>query len=445
MNKIMIVDDEDDLRSVIREVFEDEGLTVLEARDGDSAIEIFKRDTPDAVLMDLSMPGMSGMETMIELAKINAGVPVIILTAHGDIPTAVEAIKSGAYDFTVKPPDFGKLIVTMRRAIEKRDLEMEVKKATDALDLSLEHLLGKSREMKQVIKQINQVAQTNYSIIIQGETGSGKTVVANAIHDMSRRAGKPFVRVDIGLIPDTLVESELFGYKKGAFTGAERPKPGYFEAAHGGTIFLDELENISPHVQGKLLSVIERKEIYPLGTTEPMNVDVRVVAATNKLIKEIVNTGGFREDLFYRLGEFTITLPPLRERTADIPFFAQKFMLESSTELNRQIRVIDPEAVGFLQRQPWPGNIRELKNVIRRAVLTAEGDCIRMKHLEALVKEQRAEGGSTCSLKQAVRKLEKQKIRETLIYTKGNKSKAAETLKMSYKSFSEKIKEYNIE
>lgn len=443
--KVLIVDDDKNLRSVVRDVLSDEGFSVAEAPDGVSALKIFKKDLPDAVLLDLNMPHMGGLETLQELKKINSHVPVIILTAYSDIPTVVEAVKRGAYDFTVKPPDFDRLIITAKRAVERRDLEMEVRRATTALELSLEQVFGRSDAMKTVINQIRQVAQTEFSVIIQGETGTGKSFVANTIHNMSRRADKSFVRVDIGLIPDTLVESELFGYRKGAFTGAEKNKIGYFETAGCGTIFIDELENMSPYVQSKLLSVIERKKVYPLGSTESVAVDVRVIAATNKDIQRSMRAGDFREDLFYRLGEFIINLPPLRQRAEDIPFFAQKFLLDACTELNKQIKGMHDSAVELLLQHTWPGNIRELKNVIRRAVLSAESDVIQQEHIELLIKNHHTEvPASPLSLKDEIRMLEKRRIREALAKTGGNKTKAAELLRISYTNICEKIKEYGI-
>ena len=446
MDKVMIVDDDKDLRSIVRDVLNDEGFVTAEAADGVEAIKIFRKERPDVVLLDLNMPLMKGMDTMRELIKTDKSVPIIILTGYGDFPTAVDAIKAGAYDFTVKPPDFDKLILTLRRAIEKRALEIEAEMANNALESSLEHMLGRSKSMKAILTQIKQVAQTDFSVIIQGETGTGKSFVASAIQNTSRRAGKPFVSVDIGLIPDLLVESELFGYRKGAFTGADRDKAGYLETAHHGTIFIDELENMSAHVQGKLLTFIEKKVIYPLGSTAPVNVDARIIAATNKDLWECVKKKDFREDLFYRLGEFTISLPPLRERTEDIPLFAKKFIFEAAVELNKQIRGIEDEAITLLMTYPWPGNLRELKNKMRTAALFTEGDTITRECVKRIIKERATDSCMTSSLsfKEAMRELEKKMISEALQKTGGNKTKAAEVLDMSYKNLFDKIKEYDI-
>ncbi len=447
MEKILVVDDEDDLRMIVREVLSDEGFSVTEARDGLGALKAFRAATPDAVLIDLKMPHMDGMETMKEFRKLDPNVPVIILTGHGDIPTAVEAIKCGAYDFVAKPPEFDRLIITLKRAIERRRLEMEVERANTALTSSLERHFGKSSAIRQVIGRIRQVAGTDFSVIIQGETGTGKSVVAGAIHGLSRRTSKPFVSVDIGLIPDHLVESELFGYRKGAFTGADRDKVGYFETAHRGTIFIDELENMSSHVQAKMLSFIEKKKIYPLGGTAPVDIDVRVIAATNKDIKACVKGKEFREDLFYRLGEFIITLPPLRERIEDIPFFAETFLFEASKELNKQVRGITDDAMALLTAHSWPGNLRELKNVMRRAALLTEEDMICRDCVSSLVAEQQADKcppSVFSPLKEAVKELEKKIIREALEKTKGNITRAAKLLDVSYKNLYDKIKEYDV-
>jgi len=446
MDKVLLVDDEKDLRAIVRQVLKEEGFSVIEAEDGLQAVRLFRKEPPDVVLLDLNMPHMDGLDAMRELRRMGPDVPIIILTAHGDIPTAVDAIKKGVYDFMVKPPEFDRLVITLRRALETRRLEKEVAKAQTALKSSLEHQLGKSDAMKTVIKQVNQVAGTEFSVIIQGETGTGKSVVAAAIHSLSGRSERPFMSVDIGLIPDLLVESELFGYKKGAFTGAEKDKSGYFEAAHGGTLFLDELENMSAHVQAKLLSVIEKKKIYPLGGTGEVYVDIRIIAATNRDIRDSVEKKEFREDLYYRLGEFIVSLPPLRERVEDIPFFAQKFLFDAASELNKQIREISGDALGTLIKHPWPGNLRELKNMMRRAALHTEGDVIGRSCIEALM-SQKSAGRFTypvMSVKEAVKDLEKRMIIEALARTEGNKTRAAEMLELSYATLFAKIKEFGI-
>lgn len=286
MNRVLIVDDDELVRLTLSELLRGNGFSPSVASSGRLALEVFRKETPDAVLLDLKMPGMDGTETMKELKEINPDIPVIIVTAHGDIPTAVEMIKLGAYDFIVKPPRLDILILTLKRAIERLELERAVKRLNTACTISHEWLFGKSQVMKRVIEQIHRVAPTDFSVILQGETGTGKSTVARVIHGPSRRAEGPFVTVDIGAIPETLVESELFGHEKGAFTGADKKKKGLFETANGGTILIDELQNMSPHVQSKLLRAVEEKKIHPLGSARAVEVDVRIIAATNTDIRQ---------------------------------------------------------------------------------------------------------------------------------------------------------------
>ena len=450
MNKVLIIDDEELIRQLFADILKANGFSTIEASNGQDAIETFRKQRPVAVTLDLKMPYMNGAEIMLELKKIDPDIPVIIVTAFGDIPTAVESIKLGAYDFIVKPPKTDRLVFTLKRAIEKLELERSVKRLNTAVDTSLEWSLGWSEGMKKIIGQVKQVAWSDFSIIIQGETGTGKTFIARTIHNLSKRADKPFITVDISVIPETLVESELFGYEKGAFTGADKKRSGFFEIADGGTILIDEMENMSPYVQSKLLSVAEDKRIYPLGSSRPVDVDVRIIAATNTDIRKNVIEKKFREDLFYRLGEFIITLPALRERVQDIPFLAQKFLSEAGEELNKNMREISDEALNLLLRDPWRGNVRELKNVIRRAVLLSEDSIIRPEHLEFLLQEKANNEGTSpmLPLKEisaiASRAVEAKAIKQALMLTKGNKTKAALTLQIDYKTLLTKIKEYNI-
>ncbi|HUI70564.1 MAG TPA: sigma-54 dependent transcriptional regulator [Spirochaetia bacterium] len=309
-------------------------------------------------------------------------------------------------------------------------------------------MFGKSAAMKKVIDQIRQVAWSNFSVIIQGETGTGKSVVAEAIHNLSRRADQPFQVVDVGVIPETLIESELFGHEKGAFTGADKKRQGFFEHANSGTIFIDELENIPVSVQGKLLRAVEEKRIYALGSTKPTATDVRLIAATNMDLKRLVREKKFREDLFFRLSEFTITLPPLRERVEDIPFLAIKFLVWASAELNKQMYELDDNVLDILRQYPWPGNVRELKNVIRRAALLSDNGRVKTEHLDFLIEERvdAAEELPLLPLKElaamAARDVEKRAIMRALAMTNGNKSKAASILKVDYKTLLTKIREY---
>ncbi|MEK6693226.1 MAG: sigma-54 dependent transcriptional regulator [Nitrospirota bacterium] len=446
-NKILVVDDDRALRHVLIEILQKNNFLTLEASSSKETFEIFRRERPDSVLLDLKMPDMDGIEVMQELKKIDPDIPVIIVTAYGDIPTAVESIKLGAYDFIVKPPKFDKLIFTLKRAIEKLELERSVKRLNTAVGVSLEWLLGNGNAIKGIIEQIHQVAWSDLSVIIQGETGTGKSTIVRIIHNLSKRGRGPFVSVDLSAMPETLVESELFGYEKGAFTGAERKKKGFFEVSNSGTIFIDDLENMSHYVQSKLLRAVEERKVYPLGSTQPVDIDVRIITATNKDIKHSVKERKFREDLFFRLGEFIINLPPLRERVEDIPFFAQKFLIDAGIELNKQVREITDDANNLLKRYLWPGNIRELKNVIRRAVLRSNNGVIRSEHLEFIIIGDKQENRNNIFKEPTVRSLkeaEMENIKDVLDLTLGNKTKAASILKIDYKTLLRKIKQYGI-
>lgn len=450
MNKVLIVDDDKIIRLSLSEILRNNGFLPVDVSSGGQALRFFEEEKPSAVILDLKMPVMDGIEVLQELKRIDPYIPIIIITAYGDVDTAVEAIKLGAYDFIVKPPKLDRLILTLKRAIEKSMLEMTVRRLNTAVEASLEWLLGKSYPIKKIIEQIHQVARSDFSVIIQGETGTGKTTIARAIHNLSARATGPFITVDMGTIPETLVESELFGYEKGAFTGAEKTKRGFFEIANHGTILIDEVQNISPHVQGKLLRAVEEKKIYPLGSTNPMEIDVRIIAATNSDIKQAVKEKKVREDLFFRLSEFVIALPPLRERVDDIPFFAQRFFIEACTELNKRMLGIDDGAVSLLKQYPWPGNVRELKNVIRRSVLLCCDNVIKAEHVNFLIGDKQEDKCdlSLLPLKElsaiAVRDVEKRAIKQALTLTKGNKTKAAAMLQIDYKTLLTKIKEYSI-
>jgi len=448
MGRILIVDDEYSVRFALSEVLRKKDFATLEAGSGRDAIRILKEDDVDLVLLDLAMPEMDGIETLQEIKRIKPGVPVIIVTGRGDIAAAVRATKLGAYDFLSKPPQVERLVVTIRRALERSELQQLLNQLDRSVGASLEWIFGKSTAMKVVIDQIRQVAWSNFSVIVQGETGTGKSVAAEAIHNLSRRADQSFQVVDVGVIPETLIESELFGHEKGAFTGADRKKQGFFEHANRGTIFIDELENIPLSVQGKLLRAVEEKRIYPLGSAKPTDTDVRLIVATNMDLKKLVREKKFREDLFFRLSEFTITLPPLRERIGDIPFLAVKFLVRASAELNKQMYELDENVVDILMRYPWPGNVRELKNVIRRAALLSDNGIIKAEHLELLIEEKvdAKEELPFLPLKElsamAAKDVEKQAIKRALAMTNGNKSKAASILEVDYKTLLTKIKEY---
>lgn len=442
---ILLVDDERLVRSVMADMLNKNGIRVSEASSGAKAVDLFGGQSFDAVLLDMIMPDMDGIATIKELKKINPDVPIIIVTGYSDVATAVEAIKLGAYDYVEKPVDENRIVLTIKRATEKKRMETTIRELGTAIENSLEWSLGESMAMKGVIGSVNKVAATDFSIVIEGETGTGKSTIARIIHNLSSRAKQPFVTVDMGLVPETLVESELFGHERGAFTGADRKKMGFFEAANGGTIFIDEMENMSPFVQSKLLRVVESRFVHPLGSTRPVEIDVRIIAATNKDIRRNVSLKEFREDLFFRLGEFFIKVPPLRERHEDIPFFADKFLLEAAGELKKQAREISTEAMTILMSYSWPGNVRELKNVIRRAVLLCESDTIAPGDINFLIGGNNEQaGGNAIPLKDIVSRVEAEAIANALKISGNNKTKAASLLQIDQKTLRTKMKEYNL-
>ena len=443
---ILIVDDDRKMRVIMKTLIESSGWTTIEACDGVQALEMYSKERPSVVLLDMLMPKMDGLETLRALKSLDSDLPVIIITAHADVSDAVNAIKIGAYDFIVKPPDLDTLTNIIRRAIEKSKLSRSFRVLDAAIDNSLESLLGSSSGMKKVIEQIRQVAFTDFSIIIQGETGTGKTTVARMLHNMSKRSLNPFVSVDVGNMPEALIESELFGHEKGSYTGAIDKQKGFFEVAAGGTILIDDFQNVPLYTQSKLLRAVEDKKIFPIGARQPVEIDVRIIVATNVDARKAMQEDKLKSDLFFRLCEFTIDIPPLRERIDDIPYLSRNFMLEVAAELNKPMREISGAAIDHLKRYGWPGNVRELKNVIRRAVLIAESDVITEAHLEFLI------GGGYgkkiySSLLQRklptlkLKELEQIAIEEALEVTSGNKTEAASLLQIDCSTLHRKIKQ----
>lgn len=447
MERVLIVDDNAELRSILCDVLRLEGYDVCEAVDGIDALEVFARTDPDAVLLDVQMPRQGGLETLKVIRGRTVLVPVIILTGNGDIPTAVEAVKRGAFDFIQKHQlDFDRVLVSLRQALDRSRLEREMQRLQTELQTSLAGTFGPSADTRGMIERIRQVAATELSVILQGETGTGKSYVARTIHQIGARSGKPFVRVDLSVIPETLIESELFGSRRGAYTGADRNREGYFAAANGGTLFLDEAENIPTHIQAKLLDVIETGRICPLGGGQSRELDLRVIVATNCEMGKCVESGAFRRDLFYRLGEFVITIPPLRERPEDVRFFMDRFLLDACAEFGRQVRGFSDAAAALLLGHSWPGNVRELKNVVRRAVLLAVGDMIERGHIDLLSAAAVTSAGAAAfkPMREVVHEVEHRLIRQALSQTAGNRTQAAELLQISYPTFLSKIREYGI-
>jgi DNA-binding NtrC family response regulator len=455
MAKILVVDDEPEIRSLLAAVLQSKGYEVVTAADGEAALQQVPRERPAVILMDLTMPRMGGLDALPEIKRLDPEVPVIICTAHADLATAVRAMKLGAYDYLTKPFDVELLALTLERALERNQLRSRIDELKrQGPGSSLAERMGGSSAIAQVIQQVSQVAESNFTVLVQGETGTGKELVARAIHHQSPRRQAPFVAVDCGAIPETLVESELFGHERGAFTGAQAKREGHFQLAKGGTLFLDEIGNVPLATQAKLLRALEQREIHPLGSARAVAVDARIIAATNTELEEGVKTGRFRADLYYRLSEFTIALPPLRSRREDITHLAQRFLDEVSMELRRPVRRVSDEAMQALLRHDWPGNVRELKNVIRKAALLAT-DVVTPEHIPALnasapipSRAAAEPSGEELSLREvaelAAVRAEREVIRHALGATKGNKSQAARLLRTDYTTLHAKMKRYGI-
>ena len=447
MHTILVVDHEAKIRKNVCEILTLNGFRAVEADGGEASVELFLRDRPSTVLLDLSMPGMDGVETMRRLHEIDPVIPIIIMTGQADIPTAVNSIKQGAYDFLTKPLNFGHLMLTLGHAVERSALERTYRELDSTVNTTLEASLGPGEAMKKLIKQLRRIVASDFSVLIQGETGTGKTFLANLIHTMSRRAAKPFVKVSIGSLQDTVVESELFGYEKGAFTGADRTRKGYFEMAEGGSLLIDDLDNISPLVQGKLLSVVEDKRIFRVGSSEPIALNIRLIGATNADLLKYVAEKKFREDLFFRLSEVTLQIPPLRERKDDIEFFSRKFLMEAFTELEVPARPLADKEIELLQQCPWPGNLRQLRNAMKRVALLAHDEELKPIDVESLISgaanrtaASHAEDPPIVTIKDA----ERMAIRNALALTKGQKLKAASLLQIDYKTLVKKMKDYHL-
>jgi len=382
--RVLIVDDEKNMRWVLGQALSGDGYEVLEASDGLEALSIISDQEPDVMVLDHRMPGKDGMEVLRTVRSKGLQFPIIMLTAHGNVATAVEAMKAGASEYLTKPFDLEELKLAIDKALTYSGLAAEVVRLRSELDreYDVEGIIASDAGMMAVLETVQKVAPTLATVMIYGESGTGKELIARALHNLSDRATKPFVSVSAGALPETLLESELFGFEKGAFTGAVTAKPGRFELANGGTLFLDEIGDISPATQVKLLRVLQERSFERLGGTRSIEVDVRVVAATNQDLQQLIADGHFREDLFYRLNVVPVTLPPLRQRSGDIPLLVAHFLEKFKAGAKR----ITPAAMEALARYQWPGNIRELENTIERIIILSHGDEIELSDLPGEVR-----------------------------------------------------------
>ena len=443
---ILIIDDEKNIREGLGAALEMDGYTVFLAADGIQGLEILERGDIDLVITDLKMPEVSGEEILAKVTGETPGIPVIVLTGHGTIDSAVDAMRKGAYDFLTKPVHLDRLSLLVKRALERREISLQNSVYRKEIEgkTTFENMIGKSHEIQKVFDLVKKVAPSKASVLITGESGVGKEMIANALHNLSPRKDKPFIKVHCAALSDSLLESELFGHEKGAFTGAIAMKRGRFELAHEGTIFLDEIGEISQNVQVKLLRVIQERKFERVGGEETLDVDVRIIAATNRNLEEEIKKGNFREDLYYRLNVVNINVPPLRERKDDIPIMVNNFIRKFSKENNKNITTVDTKAKNALYSYDWPGNIRELRNCIEGAVVIAEGSTLRLEDLPPAVRKSQENSSISIPAGTDMDTAEKIIIRETLLFCHGNKSKTAQVLGIGRKTLHRKLMEMNL-
>jgi two-component system response regulator GlrR len=443
MDKILVADDDRNILDVIKVRLESKGYHVATAVEPEKAVLFAKDEVFDLALLDLRLDGKDGIELMGELHQINPEMPIIILTAYGTIETAVEAMKKGAYSYITKPFDGRNLLSQVDDCLQESRLSNELKRLTKLVKerYGFENIIGKSEKMKKVLEQVGQAAATDTSVYIEGESGTGKELIAKTLHAASSRKDGPFVAINCSAIPEALLESELFGYEKGAFTGADRSKQGFFTQAHKGTFFLDEISEMPSSMQVKLLRVLEEREFYPLGGSKTIKVDTRIIAASNKDLEAEVERSNFREDLFYRIYVIPIKLPSLSERKEDIPILSRYFLEKFSRKMQKPIRALSPSAIQKLMLYPWPGNVRELENTIEFAVAMATENVI----TEALILQTRKfqENGFK-PLKDAKEDFERDYIIQLIEMTQGNVSHAAKLAGKYRADFYELLKKYDL-
>jgi len=463
---ILIIDDEESMRHMLSIILKKEGYEVVSAESGQQALKVLGKDDFNFILCDIRMPDMDGLEFLrrlktqdarheikdlsLEPSAFSPQPVVIMMSAYGTIDTAVECMRLGAYDYISKPFKADEIIITLKKAEERERLKSEnirLKKAFQE-DYDFRNIIASSPQMLDIFKLIEKVANYNTTVLITGESGTGKELIAKAIHYNGSRKDKPFIAINCGAIPETLLESELFGHVKGAFTDAVRNKSGLFEEADGGTIFLDEIGELPKELQVKLLRVLQEGELRKVGDSKSRKIDVRVIAATARDLSGEIKKGNFREDLFYRLNVVPVTIPPLRERQGDIPLLVNHFTVIYAKKFGRPIRGVNDEAMKYLISYPWPGNVRELENVIERAVILEDADMIKSENLP-FIKEPSAishqpSANTGFSIKKAEEAIEKELITKALEMTHGNKTKAAELLEISHRALLYKIKEYGL-
>ncbi len=447
--KILVVDDAPSHRRMIEAVLDAEGYDIKQADNGQAAIAAVEDRFYDLVIMDIRMPKVGGIEALKKIKEISPGIPIILMTAYASVGTAVEALKSNAYDYLTKPLDIEELKILVAKALRFRQLEQEnvylKERLNDRFDFS--KILGRSPAMNSLFETMALVAPSEATLLIEGESGTGKELIANAIHQNSPRSERPLIKVNCAALPETLLESELFGHEKGAFTGAIARRQGRFQLAHKSSIFLDEIGEMAPTTQAKILRVLQEREFEPVGSTQTIKVDTRIIAATNKNLKDEIDQGHFREDLYYRINVVVLRVPSLGERREDIPLLADFFLKQYAKKNRRSIHGFTPRAVDLLMRHDWPGNVRELENVVERAVIMSRGDMITPLEFPEIIKELDIDGQASrvdLTPGRSLKEIEKDMILRTLDETGGNRTHAAKLLGISRRTLQLKLKEYGI-
>ncbi|MBE9547267.1 MAG: sigma-54-dependent Fis family transcriptional regulator [Proteobacteria bacterium] len=441
---VLVVDDDHAHRTMLRTLLTGWGYAIVEADDGDTAIEKVHEEPFDLILMDIRMIRVSGLEALHRIKAFNPAIPIIIMTAYSSVETAVEALKKGAYDYLTKPLDFDELRLAMERAADHRQLREENRLLRESLGTQFDrqNIIGRSDTVAKLLETAALVAPSDATVLITGESGTGKELIAGAIHFNSPRKEGPFVKINCAAITETLLESELFGHERGAFTGANRRKEGRFRQADGGSLFLDEISEMSLAMQAKLLRVLQEREITRVGGEDVIKVDVRVITATNKDLMQEIETGRFREDLFYRLNVVTLNVPPLRERKEDVPLLAQHFLMVFAEKNHKKIKGFTPQAMDRLLKYEWPGNIRELMNAVERGVVLSRSEYLDEHDLPLITKYEPF--GNVIPGDLPLEEVEKATILKTLELTQGNKSEAARRLGITRRTLHKKLRKYGV-
>ncbi len=444
IEKILVVDDDDLSRSYLSEALQRNGYSVDNASDGQEAVSLTDKQNYDMVFLDMRMPRMSGLKVLERVKKTAKETTVVIMTAYGSIESAVEAMRKGAYDYIIKPFSLDNIELLLKRVQERQKLIDENKYWRSRLDSNEENefVIDKHSAMFEILNNVKRIAQSKASVLIQGESGTGKELVAHSIYSHSQRKSKPFIKVNCAALSENLLESELFGHEKGAFTGADLKRMGRFELADGGTLLLDEISEVSPKIQAKLLRVLEQEEFERVGGSKTLKVDVRIIATTNRNLEQEIEKNNFRQDLYFRLNVIPVIVPPLRERREDIPVLAEYFLKRYKSEIETPLTGISKEALAILVQHDWPGNVREMRNLIHRCTVMIDSEVLMPEHFENMLNINKPKMNSELSVGQTIEDVERVLIYKTLEKTRGNKTRAAEILNITARTLRNKLSKY---